>query len=42
MFGKKLSGRWHLVRTRMQGKQPNWLLMKSRDDFARAPARMRT
>ena len=38
MFGKKLSGRWHLVRTRMQGKQPNWLLMKSDDFAARAGA----
>ena len=23
LFGKKLAGRWHLVRTRMQGKQPS-------------------
>ena len=38
MFGRKLRGRWHLVRTRMQGKQPNWLLMKSDDEFARAGA----
>jgi bifunctional non-homologous end joining protein LigD len=38
MFGRKLSGRWHLVRTRMQGKQPNWLLMKSNDFSARAGA----
>src|SRR6188768_1611187 len=38
MFGKKLSGRWHLVRTRMQGKQPNWLLIKSGDFAARAGA----
>ncbi|HEU4779223.1 MAG TPA: DNA ligase D [Steroidobacteraceae bacterium] len=38
MFGKKLSGRWHLVRTRMQGKQPNWLLMKAGDFAARAGA----
>jgi bifunctional non-homologous end joining protein LigD len=38
MFGKKLTGRWHLVRTRMQGKQPNWLLMKSGDFAARAGA----
>src|SRR5688572_9982281 len=38
MFGKKLAGRWHLVRTRMQGKQPNWLLMKSNDAAARAGA----
>jgi bifunctional non-homologous end joining protein LigD len=38
LFGKKLSGRWHLVRTRMQGKQPNWLLMKSGDFAARSGA----
>jgi bifunctional non-homologous end joining protein LigD len=38
LFGKKLSGRWHLVRTRMQGKQPNWLLIKSSDSSARAGA----
>jgi bifunctional non-homologous end joining protein LigD len=38
MFGKKLSGRWHLVRTRMQGKQPQWLLIKSRDSAARVGA----
>ena len=38
LFGRKLAGRWHLVRTRMQGKQPNWLLMKSNDDAARAGA----
>jgi bifunctional non-homologous end joining protein LigD len=38
MFGKKLRGRWHLVRTRMQGKQPSWILMKVRDAEARAGA----
>jgi bifunctional non-homologous end joining protein LigD len=38
MFGDKLRGRWHLVRTRMQGKQPQWLLIKSHDDAARAGA----
>jgi bifunctional non-homologous end joining protein LigD len=38
MYGRKLTGRWHLVRTRMQGKQPNWLLMKSGDFAARAGA----
>jgi bifunctional non-homologous end joining protein LigD len=38
MFGKKLAGRWHLVRTRMQGKQPNWLLIKSHDAAARMGA----
>ena len=38
LFGQKLAGRWHLVRTRMQGKQTQWLLMKSRDAAARAGA----
>jgi bifunctional non-homologous end joining protein LigD len=38
LHGKKLTGKWHLVRTRMQGKQPNWLLMKSDDESARAGA----
>src|SRR5688572_25255689 len=38
MFGGKLRGRWHLVRTRMQGKQPQWLLVKSHDAAARAGA----
>jgi bifunctional non-homologous end joining protein LigD len=38
MHGRKLNGKWHLVRTRMQGKQPNWLLMKSRDEAARVGA----
>jgi bifunctional non-homologous end joining protein LigD len=38
MFGRKLTGRWHLVRTRMQGKQPNWLLIKSGDFAARTGA----
>jgi bifunctional non-homologous end joining protein LigD len=38
MFGKKLRGRWHLVRTRLQGKQQQWLLMKGKDEFARMAA----
>jgi bifunctional non-homologous end joining protein LigD len=38
LAGEKLSGRWHLVRTRMQGKQPNWLLMKANDAAARPGA----
>src|SRR3954467_8657044 len=38
LHGKKLGGKWHLVRTRMQGKQPQWLLMKSHDEFARTGA----
>ncbi|NTS32394.1 DNA ligase D [Phyllobacterium sp. BT25] len=39
LHGKKLSGRWHLVR--MQGrpreKRENWLLIKGEDDAARMP-----
>ena len=38
LHGKKLNGKWHLVRTRMQGKQPQWLLMKSNDEAARIGA----
>ncbi len=38
MFGKKLRGRWHLVRTRLQGKQQQWLLMKGKDEHARMAA----
>jgi bifunctional non-homologous end joining protein LigD len=38
LFGKKLGGRWHLVRTRMQGRQQQWLLMKGKDEFARMAA----
>ena len=38
LHGRKLGGKWHLVRTRMQGKQPNWLLMKSQDSAARPGA----
>src|SRR3954471_1206643 len=29
LHGKKLGGKWHLVRTRMQGRKTQWLLMKS-------------
>jgi len=38
LHGKKLRGKWHLVRTRMVGKQTQWLLMKSHDEAARAGA----
>jgi bifunctional non-homologous end joining protein LigD len=38
LTGKKLNGRWHLVRTRLQGKAQQWLLMKSKDEFARMAA----
>ncbi len=30
--GTKLKGRWHLVRTKPQGKQESWLLFKGRDE----------
>ena len=30
--GHKLHGRWHLIRTKPQGKQDTWLLFKSRDE----------
>jgi bifunctional non-homologous end joining protein LigD len=35
--GKKLKGRWHLVRTRGEpGQKPQWLLFKSgKDEYAR-------
>src|SRR5688572_16099613 len=38
LHGDKLSGKWHLVRTRMVGKQTQWLLMKSNDEAARIGA----
>jgi len=34
LHGEKLSGRWHLIKTRPQGKQEAWLLFKGRDDAA--------
>jgi len=34
LHGDKLRGRWHLVRTKPQGKQESWLLFKGRDDAA--------
>ena len=34
MFGDKLKGGWHLVRTHAPARQPQWLLFKERDDFA--------
>jgi bifunctional non-homologous end joining protein LigD len=34
LHGTKLAGKWHLVRTRPQGKQESWLLFKSRDEAA--------
>lgn len=34
--GSRLAGRWSLIRTRLSGRQPQWLLIKSEDDAARA------
>lgn len=34
--GKRLKGTWDLIRTRMQGRQVQWLLVKREDRFARA------
>jgi bifunctional non-homologous end joining protein LigD len=34
LHGEKLHGRWHLVKTRGEGKAENWLLFKGRDDAA--------
>ena len=33
LHGARLRGRWSLVRTRMQGKKQNWLLIKGDDAF---------
>lgn len=34
LFGKKLKGAWHLVRTSRPAKQPQWLLFKDQDEYA--------
>lgn len=34
LFGRKLKGRWHLVRSHKPARQPQWLLFKDRDEFA--------
>jgi len=34
LHGEKLRGRWHLVKTRNEGKAENWLLFKGRDEAA--------
>ncbi len=34
LFGKKLKGGWHLVRTGKPAKQPQWLLFKDQDAYA--------
>ena len=35
LAGRKLSGRWHLVRTRPRGGKQQWLLLKGEDEAAR-------
>jgi bifunctional non-homologous end joining protein LigD len=32
--GKRLEGRWALIRMRTEGKRENWLLIKERDEYA--------
>lgn len=34
--GARLRGRWALVRTQLKGRQPQWLLLKSQDEFTEA------
>lgn len=34
LLGERLQGRWSLIRTRLSGRQPQWLLIKSDDDAA--------
>ena len=34
LFGRKLKGGWHLVRSGKPARQPQWLLFKDRDDYA--------
>jgi bifunctional non-homologous end joining protein LigD len=34
LFGDRLRGSWHLIRTAGTGKQPSWLLVKGKDAFA--------
>ena len=34
LFGEKLRGSWNLIRTARQRRQPEWLLIKSRDRYA--------
>ena len=43
--GKRLKGRWHLVRMRGRagdGKRENWLLIKGKDEYADPRARPRS
>jgi bifunctional non-homologous end joining protein LigD len=34
LFGERLKGRWHLVRSGKPARQPQWLLFKDRDEYA--------
>ena len=34
LFGDKLKGEWHLVRSGKPAKQPQWLLFKEKDQYA--------
>ncbi len=34
LFGRKLKGGWHLVRSGKPARQPQWLLFKDRDEYA--------
>lgn len=34
LFGNKLKGGWHLVRSSKPAKQPQWLLFKDKDEYA--------
>jgi bifunctional non-homologous end joining protein LigD len=34
LFGDKLKGGWHLVRSHTPAKQPQWLLIKEKDEYA--------
>ncbi|MET4727978.1 bifunctional non-homologous end joining protein LigD [Lysobacter enzymogenes] len=34
LFGRKLKGGWHLVRSSKPARQPQWLLFKDRDEYA--------
>jgi len=34
LHGKRLHGRWHLVRSHRKERQPTWFLIKSKDEYA--------
>ncbi len=34
LFGRKLKGGWHLVRSSKPARQPQWLLFKDKDEYA--------